>query len=735
MEIRQRPDGTIIAIEVPEGRQAPEPGETRLPVMTVPDTWDPVTRTMDVVLVDERTATVRKFDWQTWDFVDETLSLDAAAVRLDRLNNGAPLLMVHNSRDPFAQIGKFLEGRARIEGEKPTRKLVSTVGFSPHLDEARESVVQEMADGFRRHLSVGFDPHVTVVTTRDDGPNEHEVIDWTPLEGSVVPIGADDNATTRSYKPAHTGIEERGEHMDPEAIVKALAAAEAAEKKVAEAAAAAAQVERQAEIQAEAKRLANEMIAARQERNKQIRKLAKVLVFKVEDTNAICKRDESLEVLSAEMIETATKAQEVSAVKNGTTGTVTQGDYDKRDIDDLRMVSYLFCHRYSPAQAEKKIVESLTRRDDMDARHVAADVSMDTLKQFNWRREGSEYLGYSLLDMAKRCLERDEPGCTRRKSRDWIARRALNTTSGFTILLQEAFNISVDAGFVEVPLDARWSRRTTIADFRLKHNITMGETAEFLPLGEDGELISSTIREKEETYRLETVGRSLALTRELIINDQFGGLTDLPFKFGQSAVRHMRGVLYGILTGGLTTTVMTDGEPLFSAIAGNRTFNNINAAGVPSIPNINLMRVPMATRPGLGNVDEADPTVRFLMRFLICAEKFIDRVEQELGISVRAENRADGAGITSQIPTRLRGLQPIADPLLDAFDFGGGTGNGWITTDGESVEHAFLEGSEGMQVNIYSPEGKLGTRIDVHIDFGAGAVEQRGVQLNPGAAS
>jgi hypothetical protein len=124
-----------------------------------------------------------------------------------------------------------------------------------------------------------------------------------------------------------------------------------------------------------------------------------------------------------------------------------------------------------------------------------------------------------------------------------------------------------------------------------------------------------------------------------------------------------------------------------------------------------------------------------MMRYGIFSEKWIDRVEQELGIALSNERRADGAGVTKQITSRLRGFQPVADPLMDTKDFGGGLGNGWVVTDGEAVEHAFLEGQEGMQINAYQPQGKLGTRIDAWIDFGAGAVSERGVQLNEGAAS
>ena len=717
MEIRVREDGTEIG-----RRESPLEMATR-DAVTVPNTWDEEARTVDVVLVDERTSTQRKRDWWSGKVIDEKIELDVTAVRMSRLNNGAPVLVAHRSRDPFAQIGKWAEGSARIEGKAPKRQLVAKAMFSPNLSEDNERIVRDIAQGFRRHWSVGFVPHKTVVTeTKDDNsPNVHSVIDWTPLEGSTVPIGADDNATTRSQ----TTESAKGETM-PDLTKAEIEAAAAAEKARIEA-----EIETRALAQAE--RMAAKLMAERKARDAKITQLAKVLKFDRAAVDIYTERDEEWSVLSADMIDTAAKAQQAATGTNSTLR-VESGEYDERGIDNLRMGAYLFVHRYGPDKAEEKFVESLTRREKRDARHVSTDISMKTLKDFDWARESSQYMGRTLIDLARISLEKDNPGCTKYWSPSQIAMRALNTTSGFLLLLAEVLNASVDMGFSEVPMDARWSKKTTIRDFRDKHSIAMGEAADLLEIGEDGEFKTSTLAEKDETYRLVTWGRSFAISRELMINDRLGGLTDIPFKMGQAGVRKMRQILYGILTTGQTET-MSDGIALFSAVSGNRTFNNIGTAAIPTIANFNLARVAMSTRPGLGTTDETAPTVQFPMRYLVLAEKWIDRVEQELGIAIGTPNRADGAGLTSQVTSRLRALQPIADPLMDAKDFGGGAGNGWVATDGQAVEHAFLEGAEGMQINSYQPEGKLGTRIDAWIDFGAGPVEQRGVQLNVGAAS
>jgi hypothetical protein len=325
MEIRIREDGSEI------GRREKGPNGT-LNASVVPDTWDEETRTVDVVLVDERTSTQRKRDWWTGKVIDEKIELDTAAVRLERLNNGAPVLVTHAARNAFAQIGKWAEGSARIEGVKPKRQLVAKAAFSPNLSEDNERIVRDIAQGFRRHWSVGFVPHQTQVTEKDDGsPNFHSVVDWTPLEGSIVPIGADDNATTRSFEDDTVT---RGETM-PDPTPEQIEAAKAAEK---------AEFDRR--VAEQAKRMAEKAIAERKARDAKIVRLGKVLQFDREKVDTYTARDEQWDVISADMVDAAEAAQRVTGTNN--TVRVEAGEYDERGIDDLRMGAYLFMHRFGP---------------------------------------------------------------------------------------------------------------------------------------------------------------------------------------------------------------------------------------------------------------------------------------------------------------------------------------------------------------------------------------------------
>ncbi len=111
----------------------------------------------------------------------EILDHKAESVDLSRLNNGAALLLGHDSR---TQIG--VVERAWIDGDKKGRAVVR---FSKSA--LAEEIFQDVKDGIRRLVSVGY----SVEEHRHDGEINNEDIyrmtKWTPYEISIVPVPAD----------------------------------------------------------------------------------------------------------------------------------------------------------------------------------------------------------------------------------------------------------------------------------------------------------------------------------------------------------------------------------------------------------------------------------------------------------------------------------------------------------------------------------------------------------------
>lgn len=154
--------------------------------MFAPDTVNVEARTVDVVW--STGASVKRSDWMGNSFIEE-LSLAPGAVRLDRLNAGAPLLNSHENSSLAAVIG--VVERAWIEGGEGR----ATVRFSDRPDV--EPIWRDVQAGILRNISVGYRTHKTERDETGTVPVERAV-DWEPYELSLVSIPADAGAQTRS---------------------------------------------------------------------------------------------------------------------------------------------------------------------------------------------------------------------------------------------------------------------------------------------------------------------------------------------------------------------------------------------------------------------------------------------------------------------------------------------------------------------------------------------------------
>ncbi|MDA3922753.1 MAG: phage major capsid protein [Salinisphaera sp.] len=113
-------------------------------------------------------------------FGDEVLSHAPGAMRMDRLNASAPLLMNHEWED---QIGVI------ESAEIKNRKGRAVVRFSRAAK--AEEVFQDVIDGIRKNVSVGYSIHGVNVQERDGQPDLVTVTDWEPMEISFAAVAAD----------------------------------------------------------------------------------------------------------------------------------------------------------------------------------------------------------------------------------------------------------------------------------------------------------------------------------------------------------------------------------------------------------------------------------------------------------------------------------------------------------------------------------------------------------------
>lgn len=152
--------------------------------------------------VDEKARTVRlvfstgapvmRRDWSTGQRYEERLEISDKAVRLDRLNAGAPVLNSHAQYTLSDQIG--VVERAWIE--RGRAMAIVRISDRPEV----EPIWQDIRSGVIRNVSVGYRVDEWAIERRTDQPEIRTAIDWTPYELSFVPVPADAGAQVRSLQ-------------------------------------------------------------------------------------------------------------------------------------------------------------------------------------------------------------------------------------------------------------------------------------------------------------------------------------------------------------------------------------------------------------------------------------------------------------------------------------------------------------------------------------------------------
>lgn len=154
-------------------------------------------------------ADVMRYDWNTGKRYLERLSMDPKAIRLDRLNSGAPLLDSHSAYSIASQLGVVVENSARLEkGEGRAQvRFSKRADVEPFYQDVVDKIIRNVSAGYRAYTmqSLGFDAK--------SGMEIREVIDWEPFEISMVPMGADVGARVRSSRevPTHNCLLLAGE--------------------------------------------------------------------------------------------------------------------------------------------------------------------------------------------------------------------------------------------------------------------------------------------------------------------------------------------------------------------------------------------------------------------------------------------------------------------------------------------------------------------------------------------
>jgi len=114
-------------------------------------------------------------------FGAEILDHAVSSVRLSRMANAGPLLMDHDHTRQIGVIEQVTIGTDRVG-----RALVR---FGKSED--AEEIYQDVKDGIRQHVSVGYRVHKMMLDSREGDAETYRATDWEPMEISIVSVPAD----------------------------------------------------------------------------------------------------------------------------------------------------------------------------------------------------------------------------------------------------------------------------------------------------------------------------------------------------------------------------------------------------------------------------------------------------------------------------------------------------------------------------------------------------------------
>jgi hypothetical protein len=645
---------------------------------------DEAARTVEIIWTTG--ATVRRARF--WDeSVDEELSLEGSAVRLDRLNGGAPFLNSHDAWSLESVLGVVVDGSARIANGQGT----ATIRFSERADV--EPIFRDIAGGILRNVSVGYRVHRYEITKRDGAPELWRAVDWEPLEISAVAIGADPGARVRSdAAPATTYSCTLTRHAPPvsEALmpddvqptVTPAAAAPAARaidpaSQLAPAVAPIPTAPDATAIRAEAQRAAADILTLCQRHGLDGAFAADLIG-----------RGVSLDGARGAVLDKLAEADTLGT-RTGATVPAAARDNGASEIAYRDAVTDALLHRHAPG---------LYKLPDA----------------------AREFRGLNLLDMARHALERRGIS-TRGLSRMELATEALQKRAGpgyhssadFPFILANVANKTLRSAYEFTPRSfTAWARQATITDFRPVQRTQLAGAPDLLRVPESGEFTYGTMGEGREVYALLTYGRIIGITRQTLINDDLDAFTRIPSAFGASAADLESDLVYSILT---SNPLMGDGVALFNADHGN-----LGTAGAISETSLAEAYRLFGNQRGL----EA--------RQISVQPRYLITPPGSRSVEARKNVTATTPNAVAGVNAFAGRLEPIEEPRLIPA---AGPDPWFLAADPnriDTVEYAYLDGSNGVYTETRMGFEVDGLEIKARHDFASKAIDWRGLYRNAG---
>jgi hypothetical protein len=585
----------------------------------------------------------------------EILGMEDGEIRSKRLDDGiVPVLDSHPQSqwkvqtvdDQFGVVTKW---------KKENGSMVGTCKFAK--DERSERAFQKVKEGILRTGSVGY----IVYGFRDVTPPEvkkktYRAIDWELLEFSLVSIPADPDAKSRNQ---------------------------------------------------ENEKYKTKIVEENSTLNERTQKMGK------NDENENAEQPTAAEQI--ESVRVKATADEQGRIVDIQTAVRSAGLEDDLALD-------LITRNLSLAEASKEIFTKMAAKKKesaspaIDVNHRAEEKNRktrisDMVTAIEHRVDSAvkvegqsrEFAGMSLFEMAKECV-RATGKDVRLMDRETVIRQAFQGTSDFPTIAGAAMEKKIKLGYDSVvdnfkPLISETSR----SDFKTGASVSLSDAPSLGEIKENGEFETGTFTESKEQYKIGTYGKRIALTRQVIINDDMGIFNKIPVSMGASGGRTLHALVWGFLNAAHT---MGDGVALFHATHKNLA---ANAADLEAAVKAMLLLLRKQTAPK-GAVMNYNPG------YLVVGADY----EIEGRKLVTQTTPASAADVNVYANT-LQGLIVESSIAAKKTFLTGRKG------EVDMIEVAWLNGQRGVNIRQRENSNILGVEWDIFMDVGAKPQDHRGL--------
>lgn len=332
-----------------------------------------------------------------------------------------------------------------------------------------------------------------------------------------------------------------------------------------------------------------------------------------------------------------------------------------------------------------------------------------------WDEGGArEYLGTTLLDMGRECLERAGVN-SRGMSKDEVAIRAMHSTSDFPLLLTSIQRVTLKAAYAEER--QTWqvmARQENLPDFRDMSVIEVG--GQMLPeeLKEGGEYKAGTISEGKGSWKLTEYGKKVVVGRRLIINDNLGYITRAIQVLGRGVAVFEANQMWGLITtGSLGATCMMDNKALFHADHANTGTGVIGETSISE------------ARQKMRNQKSFDGTPLYVTPQYILLPTTLETTFDKFNTTIIPNQ-------TSNVNIFSGALQKVVEPRLDAKS----AAQFYVVGNYPGVDqlvYGYLDGEGGPSIESVSGRDPDGVTTYLRHSFGATVPQHQWIYRSTGA--